>query len=193
MGLDDTAERVKRLAPRARTALLAESAGRVFPVYEQYWVGDYHPEVGRAIEVGWEYALGQPVDPDEHAKLLATVRDLVTYYYEEPTRIDLLAQTVTVVLRLLQSMTPDDEAAVRATVRGVYSAIDTAKSAEAHANQETPRPEQTDGAADEERAWQESALRLVEQQTGPITRDLFAPLGGRPPNWYADWLARSVR
>jgi hypothetical protein len=190
---DDRQARVARATPQARTALLSASAERVLPVYEEYWVGDYSPAVARSVEIGWASALGEPVNADELKSCIAEVQDLVTYYYEEATRHEVLATAVTVVLRLLQSITPDEEASVLATARGIGSAVEAARAAEWTANWDTPEPVRTERAADEERAWQEAALARIETWTGPLTRTMFDDLGAKPPAWLLDWRDRTAR
>ncbi len=191
--LDELKARVARAGPQARTALLSASAERVLPVYEEYWVGDYSPAVARSVEIGWAYALGGDGNAAESRTCIAEVQDLVTYYYEDATRHEILAHAVTVVLRLLQSICPDEEASVLATARGVSSTIDTAKSAERMADWDTPTEARTKVAANEERAWQEAALARIETWTGPITRTMFDDLGAKPPAWLLDWRERTVR
>jgi hypothetical protein len=191
--LDDLKARASKANPQARTAFLSACAERVLPIYEDYWVGDYYPSVARSVEIGWTYALGADVNAEELRTCLDEVQDLVTYYHEEPTRHEILAAAVTVVLRMLQSITPDEEASIIATARGISSTIDTAKSAEWMANWDTPEPARTKVAADEERKWQEAAIARIENWTGPVTRTMFDDLGAKPPAWLTDWKARTVR
>lgn len=182
--------RAARASPHSRTALLSECGVRVLPVYEEYWVGDHSVSVARSIEIGWAYALGIHVDAGELQSCLENVQDLVTYYYEDATRNEVLASTVTVVLRLLQSITLDREVSVLATARGIASTIDTAKCAEAMANWNVPREAQLNVAGDDqERAWQQAALARIESWTGAENRSMFDDLGAKPPAWLLNWLA----
>lgn len=190
--LDEHRARAARATLQARIALLSASAERILPVYEEYWVGDYCPAVARSVEIGWAYATDATMNGEELQKCLNEVQDLVTYYYEDATRNEVLATAVTVVLRLLQSITPDAESSILATARGIGSAIEAAKNAEWMANWDTPKAEQTEVAADEERAWQEASLSRIESWTGPITWAMFDDLGSKTPAWLQDWRVRSA-
>jgi len=106
--LDSLVQHAKQWGRHARTALVAECSVRVFPVYEEYWVGDYEPAVGRSIE-------------------------------------------------------------------------------------NTLKAERIKVAVAEEQAWQNAALARINGWEGVATRDLFDPLGVKPPKWLLDWLARSIR
>jgi len=191
--LDDRKDQARRMTPLVRTALLAAAAGRVVPVYELNWFGDHYPEVGRSVEVGWAYALGEPVDAAELTRLLAVIEDQVQFYYEDDTRDDLLASVLTVVLRVLESITPDESASILATARGALTVIDAAGSAEAQVNMRTPRDKRTDSAGGEEEAWVYDAIVLAVTWLSPVRRDMFAAIGANPPAWYTDWLARRER
>jgi hypothetical protein len=182
--------RASKASPYARTALLCACGERVLPIYEEYWVGSYFTAVGRSIELGWSYACGGKVDDQEMQFCLDGVQDLVSYYYEEQTRIGVLAATVTVVLRVLESISADEGASCLAVARGLCSTIHAANHAEAMANSDTPKPARTRVAESEEKAWQEAALSLIDGWKGVGTRTMFDSLEGKPPRWLLDWRAR---
>jgi hypothetical protein len=161
----------------------------VRPVYEEYWVGSYFTAVGRSIELGWSYACTGKVDDGEMRFCLEGLQDLVAYYNEE--WISVLAKPVTVILRLLESISPDEGASCLAVARGLCSTLAAASSAEAMANWDTPRPARTEVAQAEEAAWQEAALGLIDGWNGFGTRTMFDSLGGKPPGWLLDWRALS--
>lgn len=190
--LDDLKGRVARLDPRVRTALLAACAERVLPVYEGYWVGDHSDAPARAAEIGWASALGGLIDGAGLRACRDELQDLVTYYYEEATRHELLAHAVTVGLRSLQSLGVSEEESLLATARGLLSTIEVAKDAEWMANWDAPEADRTKLARDEEYAWQEVALSRAETWPGPVARTMFADLGPNPPAWLADWLVRTA-
>lgn len=193
MGLiDDLTARAARLKPPLRTALLSECASRVLPVYEEYWVGDYYPSVSRSVELGWEFATGVETRAAELQTCTDEIQDLVTYYYEDATRNEVLASVVTIVLRLLHSITPDEAASCLAFARGLSSGIDAARNAEWMANWDTPREEQTDVARVEEHAWQAAALARIENWHDVVRRTMFDDLGLKPPAWLRDWRVRSA-
>jgi hypothetical protein len=189
--IDSLVRRVRNASPYARTALVAECGDRVFPVYEEYWVGTYYPEVGRSIEIGWSYACGAKVEASEIQSCLVRVEGLVEFYYEEGR--ELLASTVTVVLRILESMSPVEEESCLAVARGLIYAVDTANQAEAMASQTPPSLSRTRVAREEERAWQNQALQLINGWQGFATRNMFDSLDDKPPRWLLDWKLRSRR
>jgi hypothetical protein len=189
--IDSLVRHVRSASPYARIALVAECGDRVLPVYEEYWVGTYYPEVGHSIEIGWSCACGAKVDASEIQSCLVKVEDLVDFYYEEG--IEVLASTVTVALRVLQSMSPDEEESCLAVARGLVYAVDTANRAEAMANRSTPNPSRTKVAREEEKVWQNQALLRINGWQGFATRTMFDTLGDKPPRWLLDWRSRSQR
>lgn len=95
--VDDLARRLGVANRHARTALVAQCAARVLPVYEEYWVGTYSGSVGRAVQIGWLVACGTPADSAEIRTCLAELEDVVSFYHEEG--IGVLANATTVALR----------------------------------------------------------------------------------------------
>jgi hypothetical protein len=189
--IDSLVRRLRSASPCARIALVAECGDRVRPIYEEDWVGTYSPAVGRSIEIGWSYACGAKVDESEMQFCLAEIRDLVEFYHEE--EINVLASTVTVVLRVLQSLSANEQESCLAVARGLVSTVDTANRAEALANQSTPQPDRTKAAMMEEEAWQDRALQLIDGWQGFATPGMFDSLGGKPPRWLRHWRSRSRR
>jgi hypothetical protein len=189
--IDDLIARLRPASRLARIALVAECGDRVYPIYEEYWVGEYYESVRRSIDIGWSVASGANVDEVEIQTCLTEVQDLVNYYREEG--IDVLGAAVTVVLRVLQSLASDEEAHLMAVARGLVSARDTAQSAEAAANQSTPASNRTKVAMREEEAWQTAALALIQESKGVPTRSMFDPLNDKPPKWLVEWRQRSRR
>lgn len=180
--------RVQKIRPHIRTALLVECGARVLPIYEEYWVGTYDSEVGRSIEIGWDYALGNIVDKSEFQNCLKELDDIAAFYYEED--INILAKSVTVVLSVLQSMFVDEDSSCLALIKGLDSTIDAANSAEAMADRETPVSSRKNIAVLEEETWQEKAISLAENWNGVATLNMFDSLGNNPPNWLLDWRTR---
>jgi hypothetical protein len=163
----------------------------VYPIYEEYSVGTYYKSVRRSIEIGWSYACGARVDEAEIQSCLAELQDIVEFYREEG--IDVLGDIVTVVLRVLQALTPDEEKSSLAVARALVSARDAAQSAEAMANLETPKASRTEVAAAEETAWQDRALSVIDGWKGVAIRNMFESLDDKPPRWLQDWKQRSRR
>ena len=97
--LDILKMRASKASPQARTALVSECAERAYPVYEEMWWGSCYVAIRRAIEMGWNFGCGLPIDEELKARYLEHVHDAVTYYREEATEDAQLANTVTVALR----------------------------------------------------------------------------------------------
>jgi hypothetical protein len=190
MGMIDTfKQRVREASPQARTALVSECAERVYPLYEEMWGGSYYVAVRRGIEMGWNFACGLPIDEDLKARLLEHMLDAVTFFREDATRDDLLANPLTVALRGLQSMVEDEEESCLAVARGLGSTLSSAQSA-------GNRPRDDDNekrAMAEEEAWQDEALTLIDGWQGVAKRDMFDTIGEKPPGWLHDWRMRRVR
>jgi len=185
------AQRVRNSSQHARVALVAECGERVRPVYEEYWVGTYSASVGRSVELGWTFACGGKIDAAETQACIAEVRDVVEFYNEEG--ISILAAVVTVALRVLESMSSDEDASCMAVARGLNSDLNAAQLAEAMANQATPKAARQEVAMAQEEAWQNRALDLIAGWKGVAKRDMFASLNDKPPPWLIDWKARSRR
>jgi hypothetical protein len=154
------------------------------------WWGSFYISVRRAIEMGWNFGCGLPIDEELKARYLEHVLDAVTYYLEEATEDRLLASTVTVALRVLESMVQDEEESCLAVARGLLSARRVANGAQAMADRHTPWEDKTKRARAEEEAWQEAALSLIDGWQGVIKRDMFDGIGEKPPDWLLDWRMR---
>jgi hypothetical protein len=189
--IDSVIERLASASSHAQIALVAESADRVYPIYEEYWVGTYSEFVRRSIDIGWAHACGATVDEAEIRTCLTHVGGLVEFYREEG--IDVLAATVTVCLRVLQAMAPDQKELSLSVARGLLSARETAQAAEAMANQQTPKASRTRVALHEEEAWQNAAFAIVAGWKDIATRNMFDSLDDKPPKWLLDWKLRSRR
>jgi hypothetical protein len=189
MGMIDThKQRVRTASPQARTALVSECAERVYPLYEEMWWGSYYVAVRRAIEMGWNFACGLPIDAELKARYLEHVLDAVTFFREDTTQDSLLANPLTVALRVLQSMVEDEEESCLAVARGLGSTLSSAQSA-GH----TPGDDDTSARAmAEEEAWQEAALARIDGWQGVAKRDMFDAIGEKPPEWLHDWRMRRV-
>jgi hypothetical protein len=139
--------------------------------------------------MGWNFACGLPIDEDLKARLLEHMLDAVTFFREDATRDDLLANPLTVALRGLQSMVEDEEESCLAVARGLGSTLSSAQSA-------GNRPRDYDNekrAMAEEEAWQDEALTLIDGWQGVAKRDMFDTIGEKPPGWLHDWRMRRVR
>jgi hypothetical protein len=189
MGIIDTLKmRASKASPQVRTALVSECAERVYPVYEEWWSGSFYVAIRRAIEMGWNFGCGIKVDDELMRTYLDHVQDAVAYYREEG--IDLLGDTVTVALRVLESMCPKEEESCLAVARGLLSTRKAANAAEVMADRATPRPDRTKRARAEEEAWQEAALSLIDGWKGLAKRNMFDAIGEKPPDWLFDWRMR---
>jgi hypothetical protein len=191
--LDNVKLRVRQASPQARSALVSECAERVYPIYEEMWWGSFYVAVRRAIEMGWNFGCGLPIDAALKGRYLEHVQDAVTFYREEATEDALLANPVTVALRVLESMVEDEEQSCLAVARGLLSTLNSAKVAEAMADRHTPRDDNMKRAVAEEEAWQEAALTLIDGWQGVAKRDMFDGIGEKPPDWLFDWRMRRYR
>jgi len=181
-------QRILPIDMHIRVALLAECATRVFPIYKEYWVGTYYEEVFNSINIAWDFALGNVVNEKEYQNCLVEVDDIVNFYSEEG--ISILGHSVSVVSSLLYSMVVNEEKSSHATVFGLFSSLDTAASAEAMANIETPINLRKKIAVLEEKEWQEKAICLAENWNGKPTKNMFDSLSANPPNWIINWRKR---
>jgi hypothetical protein len=181
-------ERLHKGSRHARIALGAECADRVYPIYEEYWSGDFSESVRRSVDLVWSYASGSAIDEADVRACITEVRDLVDYYGEE--EISILLQTVSVVLYSLESLTDDDAASTKSVARSLVGARDVAQSAEAMANEGVPRDSRKKWAMAWEEEWQDRALSIVDGWKGLAKRDMFDALDDRPPKWVLDWKAR---
>lgn len=189
--IKDLAERVRSANRHARTALVAECGVRAIPVYEQYWIGTHYESVGRSVEIGWAFATGSNVDPGEVQNCLAEVQDVAAFYHEEG--IAVLANAVTVGLRILQSLSVNDEESLLAVARGLTTAADVAQAAETMANRGDPSAKKQGAAIAEEQAWREQAIAVAVGWQGLADRRMFDAVAAKPPLWFTDWLKRSKR
>jgi phage-related tail protein len=143
--------------------------------------------------MGWNFGCGLPIDAALKGRCLEQVLDAVTFYCEEATEDALLANPVTVALRVLESMVEDEEQSCLAVARGLLSTLSSAKLAEKRADRHTPREDNMKRAVAEEEAWQDAALSLIDGWKGVAIRDMFDPVGEKPPDWLLDWRMRRAR
>jgi hypothetical protein len=175
----------------AQIALAAECADRVYPIYEEYWIGSYYESVKQSIELARSLSLGDEIDEKVVQSSLTELQDLVEFYREEG--IDILSATITVVLRVLQAINSSDDECLVAVTRCLISTLDTAQSAEAMANQSTPKNSRVKVAISQEKEWQDSALQIIDGWSGIANQNMFQTCGEKPPTWLLDWLERSQR
>lgn len=189
--IKDLTERVRGANRHVRTALVAECGMRVVSVYEQFWIGAYYESVGRAVEIGWAFATGANVDPGEVQVCMAELQDVAAFYHEEGNTV--LANTVTVSLRILQSLSMNDEESLMAVARGLTTTADVAQAAETMANQDRPAATKQGIAIAEEQAWRERAIVVAVGWQGVANRFMFDAIAAKPPLWFTDWLKHSHR
>lgn len=185
---DEKLQNAEKAGPRLRTALLAECAERAFKVYEETWEGALAPSIARAIEIGWDFALGKTVDAQEVAACLAEIDTHVDFYLDDGN--DLPGTYCVLAKRILESLSTSESDAYLAFGRGVVTYIDVANFAEAAANQTNGSQPKRKDAANQERDWSDRAMALIASWPGDAVRDMFASLGPKPPAWVDDWLAR---
>ena len=188
-GMDVYKARLRRLEPRLRTALAAACAERIVRIYEDHWVGTHAEAVAQAVDFGWLVATdaGAGVDAQRRAVLLGAVREQFDYLSEEG--ISILATTVGVSLRVLESIDDDVEASVLAAARAFEHELYVAKLAERLSQRPAFRYPKL--AEAEELEWHEAVLKRAEGWRGPCARDMFEGLGVVPPRWWEAYQAGS--
>lgn len=163
-----------------RLAFLATCAERVLPIYEKFWVGDFHPELLRTVELAWKTIEGDTLDPEEVDRCVEVSKDIAEFYAEES--ISVLAQAANSaawIMDLIKPAEPDD--ADYAAPRG-YAAVQTAGQAiDAVLSRSGIAP----SAQAEEEAWLDAAVARAESWTGPVSRETFRDLAAFPPKWWA--------
>jgi hypothetical protein len=185
--IDTLIEQLNKGSRPARIALAAESASRVYPIYENYWVGEFYESVGRSVDIIWSYACGATIEEGELRAYARQVREILDFYGEE--EINILIRTVSVILYSLESLTDDNSASTLAGARSLAVARDVAQSAEAMTNQLQPKASRTQWAASWEEQWQHHALSIIDGWKGLARRDMFDPLDDKPPKWVVEWKA----
>lgn len=189
--IKDLTEHVRGANRHARTALVAACGVRTLPIYEHFWSGTYYESVGRSVEIGWSFATGENVDPGEVRACLAELQDAVAFNYEEENTV--LANAVTVSLRILQSLSMNDEESILAVARGLTTTADVAQAAETMANRGNPSGRKLGIAIAEEQAWRERAIAVAVGWQGVASRSMFDTIAAEPPMWFIDWLKRGHR
>jgi len=181
-GMDVYGARLRRLPPRLRTALAAACAERIVRIYQEHGVGRPAEEVAQAIEFGWLQATRADADVDirRRAMLRAAVREQFDVLSEEG--ISILATTVGVALRVLESIDEDAEASVLAAARAFEHELYVAKLAERLSHRPSFRYPKL--AEPEELEWHEDVLKRAEGWSGPCEREMFSGLGAAPPRWW---------
>jgi hypothetical protein len=186
--LDELIRKAGPAGPRLRVALIAECAERAYPVYLDTWEGQDPPSIPRAFAIGWDFALGKPVDPAEVRACLAEIDSYVDFYLDEGN--DLPGGYCVLAKRVLECLSPVEADAYKAFGRGLMSYQDVANLAESLANKshrdQPPRKLASAQVGD----WEDKALALIAAWQGDPVRDMFAALGPVPPEWIADWKAR---
>lgn len=183
--LDTMKQRLQGANRFARSALAAECADRVQQVHERMWSGDYTPEVKRSIEIVRAFSQGTVVDQTEVASCAAELQNMVTYYFEEG--ISIVAETVTVCLRALHSIQPDEQEALLAAARALATARAVANLAEAEVRAVQPAVRKEGSAVAEEEDWQLKAVQVVQTWKGVAAAEMFEPLNDKPPKWLVEW------
>jgi hypothetical protein len=186
--IEELTERLRKGSRHARIALGAECGARVYPIYDEYWVGDFYESVRRSVDLVWSYASGSTIDEADSRACIQEVKKILDFYGDE--EISILLQTVSVILYALEALTEDDAASTLAVARSLAVARDVAQSAEAMANEGVPRGSRTQWAAAWEEDWQNRALAVIDGWKGLARRDMFDVLDDKPPKWLLDWKAR---
>lgn len=176
----DRKRRFASVSAPLRLAFLAACAQRVLPIYEKFWVGDFHPELLRTIELAWKTVEGGTVDADEVGRCSNVSREVAELYAEQS--ISVLAQAANSAVWIMDVLKQDDPDDVNLAAPRAYAAVLTAGQAiDAVLSREGIAP----SAQAEEEAWLDAAVARAESWTGPVTRETFHDLGAFPPKWWA--------
>lgn len=179
-------ERKRRFASVSaplRLAFAATCAERVLPIYEKFWIGDFHPELLRTVELAWQSVEGGNVDAEEVARCSDVSREVAELYAQES--IAVLAQAANSAVWIMDMLKPaEPEDSASAAPRG-YAAVLTAGQA---IDAVLSRNGVASSAQAEEEAWLDAAVARAESWTGPVTRDTFRDLGAFPPKWWSAYL-----
>lgn len=195
--IDENIRKAGKADARLRAALIAECAERAYPVYENAWDGTFADCFKRAIEIGWDFALGRPVDAKEVQACLAEIDTHVDSYLDDGN--DLPGTYCVLAKRVLECLSAkedkehneDKEAdAYKAFGRGISTYIDVATFAEADADMAHSDQPPEDEAESKAKEWADKALALISAWQGAPSRGMFDALGPKPPEWLGDWLAR---
>jgi hypothetical protein len=169
---------LQSIYPNAQTALTAACAERVYMVWEDHWVGDYSTSVKDAVAFGWEYATNPATSIDKRQDIIDDLLPIVEYLNEEG--ITVLASSVNVSLRVMESVSDDNSASALALKRALGSTLHVAKLAGKISKYGKDKAQQ------EELAWQAAALEVAKTWQEPCHRQMFDGLGPTPSQW---WLA----
>ena len=68
-------QRFAVISPNIRLAFIATAAERMMPIFEKFWLGDYHPELATTIDLAWQKVEGGALEgTDEPDVALAAPR-----------------------------------------------------------------------------------------------------------------------
>lgn len=170
--------------PRARVAFATACAARTVRVFEEYWEGDHSEAPSRALECGWAFATGTPVDAALEAYRSEIAR-FIRYYHEEG--LGNLASALTSVLRVIECITAaNDLDSATASTRAAASALDVASRVDGFL---LGRPAHGKGPTlEEERRWQSATLQELRESSSDraqVALQLRASTLTPPPWWPA--------
>ncbi len=177
----DRKRRFSAISPTIRLTFLASCAERIMPIYDKFWVGDYHPELSQTIELAWQTVEGGSVDAASARRCFDVAKELADLYAEDS--IAPLAEAAGIaayIMDMLQQTDHDDVAL--AAPRGYASVLTAGDAVDGVLAQNgIVAP----SAKSEEEAWLDAAVARAETWTQPAARDMFRDLGSFPPSWWA--------
>lgn len=177
----DRKRRFSSISPTIRLAFLASSAERIMPIYDKFWVGDYHPELSQTIELAWQTVEGGSVDVASARRCSDVAKQLADLYAEDSLApLAEAAGIAAYIMDMLQQTDQDDVAL--AAPRGYASVLTAGDAVDGVLAQNGIA---APSAKSEEEAWLDAAVVRAETWTQPAVRDMFRDLGSFPPSWWA--------
>ena len=167
------------------TALAASNAKRIYPIYRDFWVGDYLDEVERASNAAWDAACGKSPDPAVATRDLVAIESLVEFYNEDG--LGLLASVTTAALNALVAATAvsDPESAL-AAARTCGNVLHAARIVDGLLS---GVPNTPGHALLEESQRHDRAMVMVARSNTVVERSMFDSIENSPPLWWPRFVA----
>lgn len=181
LGFPALKQRFATINPAVRLAFLASAAERIMPIYEKFWLGDFHPELTRSKELAWMSLEGRALDAGEVMRCLEVTKELADIYAEES--IATLTQAANIGSYIMDVLAQTEASEVALAGPRCYSAVLTASDAVDGVLSRNAMSAAS--ARAEEEVWLDAAVLRAESWNQPAFRGMFHDLGSFPPRWWA--------